>query len=480
MSRRRRRHRLRRGAGGLLAVLAALAPSAAAPSGSATATVAVPGFCEPDTSVTTYRWDGGAGTDQWIDDANWVGDHAPGFSVADGPVRVCLNSGDTVVLVHNDNTPSGQAVLEALDLAADARLTVAVGGGLYVEGDPTQMLSFVRGGAELRLSGELGGVGTVQVNGWLRWIRKPASASTMTTRRCQVGRTCSPTDPLPGPGRTVIGADGRLTIEGAQGVALIDRRVIEDRGTISIGDGVFLAADNGTRIVVQEGGSLVLDGSADIYQGWADLPDLPVVEMAGTTVKTGSGSSMVATHVMVRSTARARVKAGKLSLGSDRAPIGAVRPGTTYRLGRCPNGDNVACPVPVATSWDLQTESVTIPRTSTRAATVRLRELPGQQVAGDLGPPVRVHVRGASPTVAHPLVFTIRVDGAAPGMPTPAATLRVLRRADGAGSYAIIPSCLNGAPPAGAKACVARRHSFADGDVGVVVRTQVTSRWKIR
>ena len=147
------------------------------------------GFCAADPSVRTFRWDGGAGTREWVDGANWNRGVAPGFDGTDVGVRVCLAAGDDVVLVHNDNATHGEAIVDVLDMQAGSHLAIRPSGRLFLEGDPAGHTSVVRRTAAragvLTLSGTLGGIGTLRVDGRLDWT-KTRAGTTMTTRHCQV------------------------------------------------------------------------------------------------------------------------------------------------------------------------------------------------------------------------------------------------------------------------------------------------------
>lgn len=439
-------------------------------------------WCAETVGVTTYLWDGGAGTDQWVHDQNWVGDHAPGFQDADGPVQVCLAAGDDVVLVHNDNAPRGEAVVEVLDLAAGARLEVATSGRLYLEGDPDTRTSRVRrsgtSAGVLTLSGLLGGVGTLRVDGLLDWVKTVNGGTTMTTRACQVTRTCVDGPPT-APGRVEVGAAGRLVVRGG-GVGLIDGREIRSVGRVQVDNASYVAMDNGTLLDVADGPSsvLALRGSGSVYQGFADLPDRARVVLAGRVLKTGAGTSLLDADVEVVPASSSRIDRGWLSLGAAETPASRVRPGSTVGLGACA-GSYDLCAAPEATAEDPGAVSVRLPDTEGPRADVSLVELPGAQTAADLVPPVAIHVDGHTATARQPMRFTFLVDGSAlDGRPV--SDLDVYRKPTDR-RQRLVPDCRgDGRPPSGWSACVSARTTTDDGDARVVVSSQVNSRWKIR
>jgi hypothetical protein len=456
---------------------------------------AAPAFCEQTASGPEYRWIGG-GSGAWNVAGNWkrdgvVATDPPGF-VEDDAV-VCIGGGAAVTLVHNDDQDHGEAIIRTLDLAPDATLTIDPGGRLYTSGtgDTRSIVRRGPGGtaAVLELQGTLGGIGEVRVDGVLDYEhRKGSGAPAMTTRHCITfpDEACHPdappaTAPVTTPGTTVVGGRGVLTVSGKNGVNLDDRRIIDVYGRMEVVGPGYIAADDGTAITIRPSGRLELRGNANIYQGSFTPFDDPrvVVTLAGRVLRVGpEATSLVDAQVKVADTARVRVRSGFLSLGGDIAPSGRVRYGASYGLGRC-DGNNANCAAPVASKSDPQTVSVTLPGGQTGSVPVSLAERSDEQVTGDVAAPVRVHVDGATATARNPLRFRFRVDSSL--VDGPAKSFEVRRRADGSAVYKVIPSCLgNGRPPAGKKACVASRTLAADGDLVVVVRTQVSSRWKIR
>lgn len=469
----------------LLLLLLPLVPWVGAPAQAAPASCARAG-------MTTYTWDGGANTDQWVDDLNWSGNEAPGFD-GSSDVLVCLPTDAEVVLVHADDDAQGHAVVDTLDLAPGARLTVAVSGRLYLNGTGDRQ-SVVRrdatAAAVLRLSGTLGGHGTLVVNGRLDWVKTPDGGTTMTTRHCAVftGKACGPGEPpedqpVTVPGRTVVGPRGQLLVSGPGGVNLVDRRVVEVHGLLRI-SGTWVAADDATTIDVASDDTAVLQllGQADVFQGKAYFGMPPaLVRLAGTTVRSGAtATSIIDARVAVASGAASRVETGFLSLGGAATPAALVRYGATYGVGRCAGTALALCGSPVATPGDRQTVAVTLPTTATGRVPVSLRELAGEQKAGDLAAPVRIHVGALKVSAARPMRFALRLDAAAVGARTPG-SLRLWRRADGTATYReILPCRADGTPRSGAKACIRARTLLSDGDVRVLVHSQVNSRWKVR
>ena len=443
------------------------------------------GFCAADPSVRTFRWAGGAGTREWVDGANWNRGVAPGFDGTDVGVRVCLAAGDDVVLVHNDNATHGEAIVDVLDMQAGSHLAIRPSGRLFLEGDPAGHTSVVRRtparAGVLTLSGTLGGIGTLRVDGRLDWT-KTRAGTTMTTRHCQVFAPPCPAGEEPAtPGHTRVAGQGVLTVAGG-GVNLVDDRVITSVGRFVIRAGSYVAADNGTRIEVGAGASSVMElvDDASIYQGFADDPERALVRLAGTLVKTGGGTATIDADVQVDPTASSSVRGGWLSIGGDRTPGARVRPGASYGVGRC-DGANSNCLVPVASIDDPGTLSVGLPTIAgAPTADVLVEEVPLQQVAKDLVPPVDIHVSGERSTAVKPMRFRFRLDQTAVADdPTPE-SLVILRKPAGAPAAPVVDCRQDGTPPTGRRACVASRTTLSDGDVRLVVNSQVNSRWKIR
>lgn len=479
------------GRGAVVVLLAAaLTPSTVPP-----AEAGDPGYCDQTTSGPVYTWvadDPGA----WNSAANWEADgvaatEAPGYTETDAVV--CIPSGAQVTLVHNDDESRGEAIIQTLDVAPGGDLTIAPTGRLYTSGtaDDRSILRRSTGGDAglLQLRGALGGDGELRVDGMLIFEHLAGhGAPAMTTRHCItfVTQPCHPgsqpdTEPVSAPGVTVVGDRGVLRVVGANGANLDDARVIDVRGRMEIIGPGYVAADNGTTIIVRPDAILEMQGRGNIYQGNAYFGQpRALVTLAGTTLRSGAAAtSLIDTRVQLSATTEVRVKSGFLSLGGDVAPRGRVQYGASYGIGRC-NSLGATCPIPEASASDPQAMSVSLPVGPSGSVPVMLVERPGERVAGDVAAPVRVHAEGVNATAAQPMVFRFRIDktrvkGRAP------ASFDVRRRADGTVRYRLVPDCRNnGQPPAAAKSCVDVRRSIAGGDVLIVVRTQVSSRWKIR
>lgn len=474
----------------IVLLAAALNPLTAPPADAAQAA-----FCEQASTGPTYEWVAD-GPGAWNTPANWHRDgvdatDAPGYTETDA--LVCIPSDAEVTLVHNDDAPRGEAIVRTLDVAPDATLTIAPSGRLYTSGteDDRSIVRRSAGGTPglVRMRGTLGGIGEVHVDGLLDFEHLAGhGAPAMTTRHCItfVSQPCHPdappdTEPVSAPGVTVIGDRGLLRVVGANGVNLDDARVIDVHGRMHIVRPGYVAADDGTSIRIRAGATLALQGKANIFQGnpYFGQPRA-LVTLAGTVRRFGGdATSLVDARVQLGDKVRVRVKSGFLSLGGDVAPAGRVRYGASYGIGRCddPGG---TCLAPVASDSDPQVVSVDLPTGPTGTVPIRMAELPDEQKGGDVAAPVRLHVEDAVATAANPMRFRFLIDASVVDS-RPAGSFDVKRRADKSAIYRTVPDCSGtGRPPKSWRACVASRSTVTGGDVRIVVRTQVSSRWKIR
>ena len=113
-----------------------------------------------------------------------------------------------------------------------------------------------------------------------------------------------------------------------------------------------------------------------------------------------------------------------------------------------------------------------------------IRPLDGENVAGAIGVPMKVHAPGLDASIADPAVIRLRYDLVLfdqAGIPPNATGLEV-GHADGPDdSYEDIPACVGRGLPLGATACLdVRASTKSGGDVVLVVRTTDTSRWVVR
>lgn len=454
-------------------------PASSGPAAAAT------GYCAPSATPTVV-WDGGGTTNSWFEAANWNTDDVPGFN--DLPLkRVCLPSSAAVDLPYGDF--DGLTTLDSLDMAPGSTLAVRVSGRLLLEGAQGSVSSYVRRAddgtaATLAVEGVLGGKGNVTVDGVLRLKRTASGPPTMTTRYCELTEAgCTPDVATTTPGRTTVGRRGLLRVTGLasaapnlQGSALSDRRVIDVKGEMRIESPAYLAVDDGTRITVRKNkqAKIVLEGGASIYQGRFAFGDpVAVLDLRGTIAKSAKGTGLLDLDVQVASTARSEVLGGRLSIGGNRAPKAKVSDGASYGTGRCA-GAQSNCASPTASSTDPLTVEVGLPKErGKQRATVAVTEKPAAQTGQDVVPPVDIHVTDAVATKAKPMTYRFVVDSQALGART-AASLVVSRNGQK------VANCKPDGTPKTGQACVSKRTTLSGGDVELTIRSQVSSRWKIR
>jgi hypothetical protein len=447
-------------------------------------TAAPPAFCAPSATPTVV-WDGGGATASWYEDANWSTDVAPGD--ADVPLkRVCLPASAVVALDYGDF--DGLTDIWSLDMAPGAVLTVEVSGRLLLEGPQASVGSYVRradGGtpATLVVEGVLGGRGNVTIDGVLRLKRTPSGPPTMTTRYCElIEAGCVPDVATTTPGRTTVGRRGLLRVTGLpsgapnlQGSSLSDRRVIDVKGELRVESPAYLAVDDGTAILVRRNkqARIVLEGGASLYQGRFAFGDpRAVLDLRGTIAKSARGTGILDLTVKVARSARSEVLGGRLSVGGRKAPAARVRGGSSYGVGAC-EGASATCTVPVATATEPLVVEVKPPRGAANRSTKVRIAVKGAAAAAEVVPAADIHVTDVRATAAKPMTFTMVLDDSAVGTRTPG-SLKVSR--DGQA----VRNCRPNGTPRSGLACVASRTLLGDGDVRLVVRTQVSSRWKIR
>ena len=451
-----------------------------------------PAFCGA-TGLNTFRWTGHAGDGRWDTAANWTstGGGVPGPPVAAYDDYACIPSGAHVVL---DSGGQGySADLAALDLGPSATLTVGRGGALVLHGGPDGTQSVARTGSTLTMDrSTLGGEAVLLVQGTLDWLSSGENASTETTRRCDVADppVAPCTGPAPHPGRTVIAGGGLLLVRG-RGVNLEDSRVIENRGTTVLSGAGYIAADAGTGIV--NSGTFAITNGRGVFQGRVHygLPPGTFVD-TGTVRKTGSSASIIGLAFSTRGAGQIAVAAGSLSVysaanGSSTTSVASVQQGASFGTGACAAGA-ATCATTSPTPADRQTSRVTLPAIGSGSAQVSLQEHPAEKTPADHMAPVQVDTPGADADDAHPLVFSFALDSsvfpAGHDAVTVARTIKVYRKGDSDAAYALVKGCAaTGGPDAATPSCVDRAASAAatsalgNGDVVLVVRTLLNSRW---
>lgn len=443
------------------------------------------------TGMHTFTWDGGGGDGLWTTAANWVGDVAPG--IGDGSDGyVCIDAGRTVTY---DAANGWKVNLQAIDLAAGTTLVIELGTKIYVHGDQATRPSAIRSGATIQLNGVLGGEGLVQVDGTVNWQSGtgPTTASTIVTRDCDLNAGTAPCGRAPAiPGRMVLGDGGVLNVNG-HGVNLEDSYQLEVRGSVVLSNLGYVAADRGTGLTllpksVGPGlGQLVVTNNGGWYEGRTHygITTLSQFVNGGLIRKSaGTQSSTIDAAYSRTGAGTAQVDAGVPALPDGAVHAVTVAPGSTYGHGVCAT-QGYAC-IPVADALDKQASLVRIPGTEPGGVSLEVQNMnePGQP--GIFGKPVRVAVTDLSTTSANPVILSLRYDKSLVGAKT-VADVKVLRRADSATTYALVPACkTNGVPPFGLS-CVDRRgiagvssRKLSDGDILMVVRTTQFSRWMAR
>ena len=244
---------------------------------------------EPRTLLAAVFWDGGGDGTSWADPANWSADQAP----APGDDVTIDVLADPLVRITGPQSIGSLASAEAIDL----------GGGGALSVDRTSVVS----GPFTLSNGNLGGAGDVTFNGRLDW---------------QVGE-------MLGPGRTVVGAGGLLTLSGG-GVITLSRTIVND-GTTRWTSGLIVFAggafDNNGTFEADSPGNLQALGSVGPGPGNRFIN-------RGTFTKTGGGPltfQLSSTSLPFDSTGPVNVVAGSLGIGSGGMATGgfAVGPAGT-------------------------------------------------------------------------------------------------------------------------------------------------------
>jgi hypothetical protein len=468
-------------------VAALVATGAMVPVGPAAPAVADVGACSSTVppGFTSYVWSGDAGTTDFGTAFNWEGGQVPDNTGAATSV-ICIDAvddGNPGTVVELDGNVETQAY--SLDVRSGTTLLVSEGGKLFVHADPADAVSHVRAGAALRVEGStVGGPGTIELQGSMTWRSLVSGAATLTSDPCRVVSVdCVLTTQ---PGRLVVADAGLLTVDG-RGVNLFDRYTVEVRGRMVLtGPLAYVSADRGTTVELRPragtgGGVFDIRNDGAMYEGRPqDSLGLARLVNQGVLLKSaGTGVSAVSADYSQPSGGRVVVRSGTLTLPDGTARAASVGRGDTYGTGRCPAFAVVGC-VPQTTPDDPELARFTVPDADRNGARVTVVELPGQAGPADVGDPVRFHAVGLRKRAVATL--QLRYDDAIVGSRTKS-TMRILRQPDGSARSRPVPSCRrSGALPRGAKSCVWRQRSrnLGGGDVLMVVRTTVTSRWRGR
>jgi hypothetical protein len=253
---------------------------------------------------------------------------------------------------------------------------------------------------------------------------------------------------------------------------------VANGGVVTMAPDTWFAADYGTALSIQPGGTLELAGDGDYHQGFAVAGQpLSMLTNNGLLTKTaGSGTSVVdATYA---GSGQAAVQSGTLALPDNQQVGAAVSPGTTLATGRC-EGVGASCQATTDPAKDTMSVAFAVPGANAGPAAVRLQEL------GPVGPAVDPAAIG-NEVLAHADNLTAgqaaRVDlrfSQADVMATPLNEVQVVHTTD-AGAEVLLPDCVNGALPAGLYSCVVRPATRTADNTFVSVLTTTTSRWRLR
>lgn len=462
----------------LLGLLASVAGLSAAPSSASP----LPPFCSL-TGMTTYQWTGAGDGISWDDGDNWSTGVAPQANATDRDnAYICIDAGGPVMMPP---TPLATWVwTQALDIAPGTTLTMPTGNILLVFGDQATRHSYIRQGATVAMSGTMGGPGVIELGGSMTWTSTAHGASTMTTRQCGIGGSCTSAVGA-SPGTMIILGTGVLDVDADnRGVNLFDEYQFEVQGTLKLtGAKGYVAADRGTALRLATTGKFLIANDGGWYEGRTlnGVTTLSLIQNGGAIRKTaGSGSSVVIGVYQQIGTGSVAVDSGTLAMPDGLVQKVQVAAGKTYSLGRCASS-MYGCE-PVASGSDTQVPSVTVSPADPGGAKMSLQEVNESGVPGMRGRPVWVRQTGLAATSTAPAILKLRFDSSIMSGKTVANT-EIWRREDGTTQYVKMPTCKsNGTPPAG-KSCVDKRglavssKKLADGDLLMVIRTQVFSRW---
>lgn len=469
-----------------LAAVVVLAGLAGPAGPAAAATVQCPA------SADVFVWDGGAGTPNWDDAANWDTDCTPGLRV-----QTSGDGYDDLVTI-----PVGAAVAlrdgESAHIAAltnRGTLTVATGARLVTSQDSTS--------SRLVLRGLLAGTGRFTVTTRLDWVSGTTGAATQATRECT--STCTEPVGAGGPGTTVVAPGATMVVSG-RGVNLQDERVIENRGTVSLTGSGYVAADYGTWFRNLRASTsapvprLLIRNDGGYYQGFARPGYGPGrFTNGGRVVKDGgTGLSVIDADYVASdpgsvSAGVVEVRAGRLSIegdaGEPRAAL--VQQGRSFANGGCADGATpTTCATLRPTGADPQQTSVELTRTGTTLASVTLTELAPLTGTGHRGVPVEIHAPDALSAPTAPLRFRLLLDASLLSSTETADQVArnapVFRQSAPGAAWVRLPSCgTSGNPTTSQPSCVSRALSRSETaalgsrDVVLVVSSLQNSRYRI-
>jgi hypothetical protein len=423
---------------------------------------ALPSVCTSgDPDVITWNRNTGGSTN-WDTPSAWTPTGIPGnTSIA------CIATSDTIVI---DSQFVGKIHTDQVHLAGSAKVEVHEGMGLWVDGAAPSI--WAPGTSVEVTMGQLGGAGTIRAQGDVTFT-SGASGTFLTSIQTAGGGEQPPAD------RGEMIVEGHATLSNLGLGLLTGYQVsIANGGKVSLAPNAFVAADYGTALSIQPGGTLELAGDGDYHQGIAvSGQPLSVLTNNGLLTKTaGYGTSVVdATYA---GSGQAAVQSGTLALPDNQQVGAAVSPGTTLATGRC-EGVGASCQATTDPAKDTMSVAFAVPGANAGPAAVRLQEL------GPVGPAVDPAAIG-NEVLAHADNLTAgqaaRVDlrfSQADVMATPLNEVQVVHTTD-AGAEVLLPDCANGALPAGLYSCVVRPATRTADNTFVSVLTTTTSRWRLR
>jgi hypothetical protein len=440
--------------------------------------------CAPPvgSGLVVNEWVGSDAGGSWDVPDNWSLGTAP--DMLSGSQLVCVDIAGTVTMA-----PFGgvEAHVGAFDLGGSTTLDIGEGDKLFANGDQDAVSSVARPATTIRLrGGTLGGTGRIDLGGRLEWTSLPPPAvSTITSRPCSLADP----DPVLCPGPALPGEDrgvmhvlaGGLLLANGENVNLFDEYRLEVSGTLRLlGGASFVAADHGTGLDVLGGGRLDVANDGGWYEG-RDPFALPLswIVNGGVVVKSaGLGTSTLDAAFPGGEAGDVRVASGALALPDGVQGAVRVSAGQSYASGRCASGAGYGCG-PVADGVDRQTSRVRVPAGDPGGAAVSLGEA-ARTVAG-FGREFRVEASGLRRDRAHPALLELRYDVSVRSGRKPAQV--DIWHQHGAAAFTKLPPCTSAdRVPAHRLACVDRNGTgrskvLADGDLLMVVRTTVFSRW---
>jgi hypothetical protein len=259
------------------------------------------------------------------------------------------------------------------------------------------------------------------------------------------------------------------------GVNLVDRRIIDNRGTTRIAaNGTYVAADWGTTF--RNTGTFVFAADGDWVEGsvraHASLGRTRFINTGKVRKTGGTGTSVIdATYTRTEGSAgpgTVEVASGTLSIRSNgtEARVDPSARAVTFGTGGCP--PLAACANPTPSGSEPQFATLRLPA-GTAPSKVVITEAGPQ--AGTIGRPVDLTVPSETASAGNPMVLRLAVDTTL--VPTGRNHTNIGVQHNGVN----VPNCTGGAQVQ----CVDRAaSSTVAGDVVMVVRTASNGRWRMR